>query len=95
MHGSRLAFVLPRIPTPTSWLVLSAGGRLARTREVAARSRLERPGIVVGWLVLLVRCTTIRRCAPLAALPVRAMIPASCWHRWSLSSSRPSFSGGQ
>ena len=55
MHGSRLAFVLPRIPTPTSWLVLSAGGRLARTREVAARSRLERPGIVVGWLVLLVR----------------------------------------
>jgi hypothetical protein len=37
MRGSRLAFVLPRILTPTSWLVLSAGGRLARTREVAAQ----------------------------------------------------------
>jgi hypothetical protein len=30
-------------------------GSLARTREVAAPSRMEQPGIVVGWLVLLVR----------------------------------------
>ena len=55
MRGSRLAFVLPRILTPTSWLVLSASGRLARKAEVAAPSRMEQPGIVVGWLVLLVR----------------------------------------
>jgi hypothetical protein len=68
MRGSRLAFVLPRILPPTSWLVLSASGRLARTYEVAAPSRMEHPGIVVGWLVLLVRSTTIRRCAALRSL---------------------------
>jgi hypothetical protein len=50
VRGSRLAFVLPRILTPTSWLVLSAGGRLARTaRWLLRHGWSSLASLSAGW----------------------------------------------